>query len=52
MTNNNIEITKEIVTRELLDLNTFHVDVKYIKNLLLWWEKDESKFFTFGFLAK
>jgi hypothetical protein len=28
MTNNNAEITKEIVIRELLDFKKFHVDVK------------------------
>jgi len=31
MTNNNVKIIKEIVTRELLDFRRFHVDVKYIK---------------------
>jgi hypothetical protein len=32
MTNNNVETTKEIVARELLDFRRFHVDVKDIKN--------------------
>jgi hypothetical protein len=31
MTNNNIKTTKEIVTRELLDFRSFHVDMKDIK---------------------
>jgi hypothetical protein len=31
MTSNNVEIVKEIITRELLDFRRFHVDVKYIK---------------------
>jgi hypothetical protein len=31
MINNNIEIAKEIITRELLDFRRFHVDVKNIK---------------------
>ncbi len=33
MINNNIETSKEIVTRELLDFKRFHVDVKDIKNM-------------------
>jgi len=33
MINNNAEIVKEIITRELLDFKRFHVDVKDIKNL-------------------
>jgi hypothetical protein len=33
MISNNVEIAKEIVTRELLDFRRFHVDVKNIKNL-------------------
>jgi hypothetical protein len=44
MTNNNIETTNEIVTRELLDFIRFHVDVKDIKNPLQWWEKLEFRF--------
>jgi hypothetical protein len=32
MINNNAEIVKEIITRELLDFKRFHVDVKDIKN--------------------
>jgi hypothetical protein len=36
MTNDNVEITKEIVIKELLDFKKFHVDVKDIKNLFQW----------------
>jgi hypothetical protein len=52
MFGNNIEIVKEIITRELLDFKRFHVDMKDIKNLVQWWEKHESKFPTISFLAK
>ncbi len=52
MASNNVEIAKEIVTRELLDFKRFHVDVKNIKNPLQWWEKHESRFFAIGFLTK
>jgi hypothetical protein len=52
MASNNVEIAKEIVTRELLDFKRFHVDVKNIKNPLQWWEKHESRFFAISFLAK
>jgi hypothetical protein len=31
MTNNNIETTKEIVSKESLDFKKFHVDVKDMK---------------------
>jgi hypothetical protein len=44
MTNNNIETTNEIVTRELLDFIRFHVDVKGIKNPLQRWKKLEFRF--------
>ncbi len=44
MTNNNVEITKEIVIRELLDFKKFHVNVKNIKKFFQWWEKHEFKF--------
>jgi hypothetical protein len=44
MTNNNVEITKEIVIRELLDFKKFHVNVKNIKKFSQWWEKHEFKF--------
>jgi hypothetical protein len=52
MTSNNVEIVKEIITRELLDFKRFHVDMKHIKNPIQWWEKHESKFPTIGSLAK
>jgi hypothetical protein len=52
MTNNNVETTKEIVARELLDFRKFHVDVKDIKDPLQWWEKHESRFHVISFLAK
>jgi hypothetical protein len=52
MTNNNVETTKEIVTRELLDFRRFHVDVKNTKNPLQWWEKHEFGFLVISFLAK
>jgi len=50
MNSNNIRTTKEIVTRELLDFVRFHVDVKDIKNLLQWLEKDGSRFRQLTFL--
>jgi hypothetical protein len=52
MTNNNMEIAKEIVTRELLDFRRFHVDLKEIKNPFQWWEKHESIFPVVTFLAR
>jgi hypothetical protein len=52
MISNNAKTTKEIVTRELLDFRSFHVDVKDIKNPLQWWERLESRFLVVGFLAK
>jgi hypothetical protein len=51
LTNNKVEITKEIVIRELLDFRKFHVDVKDIKNLFQWWEKHESKFLSVDFFT-
>jgi len=51
MMNNNKEIVKEIVIRELLDFRRFHVDLKEIKNPLQWWEKHESRFSIVAFLA-
>jgi hypothetical protein len=52
MTSNNIEIVKEIITRELLDFKRFHVDMKDIKNHVQWWGKHESKFPIIGFFVK
>jgi hypothetical protein len=52
MTNITTKTTKEIVTRELLDIKRFHVDVKDIKNLPQWWEKHESRFLAIGFFVK
>jgi len=49
---NNMEIAKEIVTRELLDFRRFHVDLKEIKNPFQWWEKHESIFPVVTFLAR
>jgi hypothetical protein len=43
---------KEIITRDLLDLRRFHVDLKEIKNPLQWWEKHESRFPIVAFLAR
>jgi hypothetical protein len=52
MTNNNMEIAKEIVTRGLLDFKRFHVDLKEIKNPFQWWDKHESRFPIVTFLAR
>jgi hypothetical protein len=52
MTSTNAETTKEIIIEELLDFRRFHVDVEYIKNLLQWWEKHESKFPKVSFFAR
>ncbi len=52
MTSNSANTTKGIVTKELLDLKRFHVDVKDMKNLLQRWEKHESKFPCSWFFCK
>ncbi len=44
MMSNNTKIAKEVVTKELSDFRRCHMDLKEIKDPLLWWEKHESKF--------
>ncbi len=52
MTTNNKELAKELVTRKFLDSKRFHVNVKDIKNPLLWWEKHHYRFPIIGLLAR
>jgi hypothetical protein len=52
MNSNNAKTTKEILTKELLDIKRFHVDVTDIKNLIEWWGKHESIFLALGLLVK
>jgi hypothetical protein len=52
MTSNNTKTMKEIVTKELLDLKRFHVDLKEINNPLQWWEKHDSRFPIVAFFAR
>jgi hypothetical protein len=51
MTTNTSEPIEEIVKKELLIFRKFQMDVKKIKYPLQWWQKHESIFPTFGFLA-
>jgi hypothetical protein len=45
------EPMRELVNNKLLSLKHYHVDSKGIKSPLEWWEKNESLFFTVGFLT-
>ncbi len=51
MTTRSIELTKELVQRELLIFQHYQVDVKEIKCPLPWCEKHEAMFPTNGVLA-
>jgi hypothetical protein len=52
MTINTNEPIIVLVNREFLVFKRYQVDVKVIKCLLQWWEKDESMVPTFGFSSR
>ncbi len=52
MTTSSNKLAKKLVTKELLNFRRFHVNVKDIKSLLLWWEKHHFRFLVVGLLVR
>jgi len=52
MTINCNEPMRELVNKEFLFFKHYHVDNKKIRCPFEWWEKHESLFLIFGFLAR
>jgi hypothetical protein len=46
------ESVEELVKREFLIFRRYQLDVKDIKCPLQWWQKHDTMFSTFGFLAR